>query len=189
MKGKWLIILTIIFVISGCSQLNDQPNNDSERDQVAEELDPTRYQETPVDEELNKKLGYVKYTRDQVQKEPTRDVTIDREKMADMITRIILQNKAFDEVATLVTDEDVLIAYQVNDKIDGDNAAEIARKSAMSVMPRYFEIIVSDNDVIMRDIQSLHNSTTKNKNYDNYKDEIINEMKKSPQGLNENNEE
>lgn len=188
MKGKWLLILTIIFVISGCSQLNDQPNNDSERDQVAEELDPTRYQETPVDEELNKKLGYVKYTRDQVQKEPTRDVTIDREKMADMITRIILQNKAFDEVATLVTDEDVLIAYQVNDKIDGDNAAEIARKSAMSIMPRYFEIIVSDNDVIMQDIQSLHNSTTKNKNYDNYKDEIINEMKKSPQGL-ENVEE
>src|SRR5699024_7837111 len=105
MKGKWLLILTIIFVIDECSQLNDQPNNDSERDQVAEELEPTRYQETPVDEELNKKLGYVKYTRDQEQKEPTRDVTIDREKMADMITRIILQNKAFDEVATLVTED------------------------------------------------------------------------------------
>ena len=59
----------------------------------------------------------------------------------------------------------------------------------MSIMPRYFEIIVSDNDVIMHDIQSLHNSTTKNKNYDNYKDEIINEMKKSPQGLDENVEE
>src|SRR5699024_8510526 len=100
--------------------------------------------------------------------------------MADTIPKIILQNKASDEVATLVTDEDVLIAYQVNDKIAGDNAAEIARKSAMSVLPRYFEIIVSDNAVIMHDIQSLHNSTTTNKHYDNYKDEIINEMKKSP---------
>src|SRR5699024_8962036 len=162
MKGKWLLILTIIFVIAGCSQLNDQPNNDSERAQVAEELDPTRYQETTVDEVLHKQLEYVKYTREQVEKEATREVRIEREKMADMITRIILQNKAFDEVATLVTDEDVLSAYQVNDKIDGDNAAEIARKSAMSVLPRYFEIIVSDNDVIMHDIQSLHNSTTKN---------------------------
>src|SRR5699024_5455872 len=140
-------------------------------------------------EELNKELGYEKYTRHQEQKEPTRHVPIDREKPADMITRIILQNKPSDEVATLVTDEHVLIAYQLNDKLDRDNPAETARKTAMSVLPRYFEIIVSDNDVIMHDIQSLHNSTTKNKNYDNYKDEIINEMKKSPQGLDENNEE
>src|SRR5690625_6533233 len=126
--GKWLLILTIIFVISGCNQLDGQSNNDNEKDQVAEELDPTRYQETPVDEELNKKLGYVKYTRDQVQNEPTRDVTIDREKMADMITRIILQNKAFDEVATLVTDEDVLIAYQVNDRSEERRVGKESRK-------------------------------------------------------------
>src|SRR5690625_6792319 len=113
MKGKWLLILTIIFVISGCSQLNDQPNNDSERDQVAEELDPTRYQETPVDEELNKKLGYVKYTRDQVQKEPTRDVTIDREKMADMITRIILRLLLVDRKSTRLNSSHVAISYAV----------------------------------------------------------------------------
>lgn len=187
MKKKLFMlgILAVVLVISGCGNLN----NYSQRDEVVDELDPTRNQEAPADretQELNKKLGFVKYTRDQLKNEPYQNVTMDREKMADMITRIILRNNTFDEVATLVTDEDVLIAYQANDKIDEDNAAEIAKKTAMSVMPGYFDVYVSDNGVIMRDIQSLHNSTTENKNYDNYKDEIINEMKKSSQGFEEN---
>lgn len=184
MKGKlYAIVLPAIIAlaITGCGKTDDY----SQKDEIDNELDPARHEEymDGEDQELNNKLGYVKYTSDQVKNEPAEDVKMDREKFADMITRNILKNEAFDEAATLVTDEDVLIAYQKNDALADERSAEIARKTATSVMPGYFDIYVSDNDVIMNDIQSLHNSTTQNKNYDNYKDEIINEMKKSPQGF------
>jgi hypothetical protein len=183
MRGKLFafLMLAVALALSGCGK----SDNLSHEDEIVNELDPARFQEYRENSELDNKLGFVNYTQDQVTNEPAENMTMDRRKMADRITKIILQNKAFNEVATLVTDEDVLIAYQLNNNhaIDGERAAEIARKSALSVMPGYFEIIVSDNDVIIKDIQSLHNSSTGNKNYDNYKDEIIKEMEKSPQGF------
>lgn len=178
--SAFILPALLALVVSGCGN----PNDSSQKDEIVNELDPARHEEyTGEDQELNKKLGFVKYTKDQVKNEPIENITIDREKLADMITKNILQNEAFDKAATLVTDEDVLIAYKKNDTLEEEKAAEIARKSAISVMPGYFDIYVSDNDVIMNDIQSLHNSSTHNKNYDNYKDEIINEMQKSPQGF------
>ncbi|GGB36538.1 hypothetical protein GCM10011409_12450 [Lentibacillus populi] len=106
--------------------------------------------------------------------------------MADMITRLILRNEGFDEVATLVTDEEVLIAYQKNDNLDDRTAADIASKTAKSTMPGFFDVYVSDNGTLMNDIQSLHNSSATNKNYDNTIEQIINEMNKSPQGRDDN---
>jgi len=114
-------------------------------------------------------------------------VNTNYEEMADMITRIILQYEGFDEVATLVTDEEVLIVYDRNDEMEDENAADIARKTAVSLMPGFFDIYVSDNEALINDIQSLHNSTTNNQNYDNTIDNIISEMKKSPQGTNDQN--
>src|SRR5699024_11323998 len=114
-------------------------NNYNKKDKVVEEYDPTRNQKRSTNQNTDNKLGYVSYTKDKMKNEPKQNVTIDRNKMADMISRIILQHKDFGEVATLVTDEDVLIAYEANDRIDDEDAADIAKKSALSVMPQYFD--------------------------------------------------
>ncbi|MBY7143990.1 YhcN/YlaJ family sporulation lipoprotein [Virgibacillus sp. NKC19-3] len=175
------IVLIALFALTGCGSTDnagDDPND-------AEPLNPTReQQQAPVDEELDEKLGYVRYTNDQVDndQEGNRNITIDRNEMANMITRVILRNDGFEEVATLVTDGEVLIAYEKEQDMDGATAADIAKKTAMSIMPRFFEIYVSENEVLMEDIESLSNSTTENRNYDNTIDRIIEEMKKSPQG-------
>src|SRR5699024_2318642 len=137
----------------------------NEQEQMSNELQPGK-QHAPTDTEMDHKLGYVRYQQNQVNddQENLRSARIDRPKMADMITRMILRNDHFAEVATLVTDQEVLIAYQLNDDADSQTAADIARKTAQSTMPGFFDIYVSDNSNLMNDIQSLHNSST-NKNY------------------------
>lgn len=103
-----------------------------------------------------------------------------------LITRIALRGEGLEQVATLVTDEEVLIAYEKSDDVDEKEAANIARKTAQSVIPQYYEIYVSDNESLINDIQSLHNSSTTDGSYENTIDQIIKEMEKSPQGKEDN---
>lgn len=179
-KYAFVLLLCTLF-ITACGTNQEA----EEREQIRNELDPTRNDATPSSFEEENRLGYVHYKKDQLNydDEANHSVTMDRHKIADMITRIILRNAAFDEVATLVTDEEVLIAYGKNDELEDKTAADIAKKSAMGVMPRYFDVYVSDNRSLIPDIQSLHNNNTQQGSYRNTITSIIKEMKKSPQGI------
>ncbi|RLL46517.1 hypothetical protein D8M04_04730 [Oceanobacillus piezotolerans] len=179
-KNGLLIILLGLFIIGGCTG----NNNATQTEDISDPLNPDR--ETERNTEFNEKLGYVHFSKDEIDvEEETRSATIDRNQYADMITRTILQNDGFDEVATLVTDQEVLIAYEKSGDLGSEEAADIAVKTAESFMPRFFEVYVSDNPALIHDIQSLHNSTT-NRNYDNTINQIIKEMKKTPQGMTNN---
>lgn len=172
-------LLILATTIAGCG--NNNATN--EHEQIVEELDPEK-ENQPSNPAQDNKLGYVKYTKDQLnnESEQNHSVTIDRTKLANMITRIILRNDGFDEVATLVTDEIALIAYSKEEEMESVNAADIAKKSAVSVLPGYFDVYVSENNMLIQDIQSLHNSRIQENNYDSTINRIIKEMKKSPQG-------
>lgn len=177
-------VFCALFIVSACSNYN---NNATDNEKV---LDPERNLQAPADDDLNDKLGYVHYTRSELDTNPAPapNLNIDRNAMANMITRTIMQNQGFEEAATLVTDQEVLIAYQKNADMEEEKAAQIARNTAMSTMPRYFDIYVSDNNVLIKDIHSLHRSSAKNKMYDNTINRIIDEMKRSPQGINNKEE-
>ncbi|WP_042222681.1 YhcN/YlaJ family sporulation lipoprotein [Oceanobacillus manasiensis] len=181
------------FAIGVCTLLSltacgTNDNAMDERDDVVNQLDPSVDQQSAEDEELNDRLGYVHYTKDQVDNndEMQQEATIDRTQVANTITRLALSGEGLEQVATLVTDEEVLIAYEKTEDVDEKEAATIARKTAQSVIPQYYEIYVSDNESLIQDIQSLHNSRTTNDDYDNTIDQIIKEMEKSPQGNEDN---
>lgn len=176
MRKLHLIVLLTMFITTGCGM--NQLKTD--QDKIAEELNPMRNKDETIDPDLDKRLGYVNYTKEQFDAESKEEhmVTMDRNKMADTIARIILQNNAFEEVATLVTDKEVLIAYDKNDHLSDDEALDFAQKSAMSVMPRFFEIYVTDNPSLIPDIQSLHNTTTLDRSHNNTLQQIISEMEK-----------
>lgn len=182
MKKIMIAGFIMLLVITGCDTTNNTLN---EREQRVNELNPNREElQAPGNEELNDQLGYVHYTQEQFEqnRDDDRVVTMDRNEMASMITSIILRNEDFEQVATLVTGDEVLIAYEIDEGTDENNAAEIARKTAESVMPRFYDIVVSDNPSLIPDIQSLHISRTTNPNYQNTIDKIIEEMESSPQG-------
>ncbi|MFD2629003.1 YhcN/YlaJ family sporulation lipoprotein [Oceanobacillus kapialis] len=186
MKIKHFAIGAItLFTLAACA---NNENAMDERDDIVNELDPSVEQQSAEDEAMNDRLGYVHYTKDQVEnnEQGDQEASIDRTQVANTISRLALTGEGLEQVATLVTDEEVLIAYEKSEAVDEKEAANIARKTAESVIPRYYEIYVSDNDSLIQDIQSLHNSRTTDKGYENTVDQIITEMKKSPQGKGDN---
>ncbi|WP_226376934.1 YhcN/YlaJ family sporulation lipoprotein [Oceanobacillus halotolerans] len=180
--GLLTISLLSLTACGGTNNANEDPADVG--DNLGSNQDYTN-QNTTSNEELHDKIGYVQYTREELEndQEQNREITMDRNAMANIITRNVLRSDGFDEVATLVTDEEVLIAYRKDDEADAENVADIAKKTAMSMMPRYFEIYVSDNETLMKDIHSLHNSSLEDPDdYENTINSIIDEMKESPQG-------
>lgn len=185
-KIAFALLLSTLLIMSACGTNQEA---DSEQEQILNELDPAKDDGSRSSYEKENRLGFVHYTKDQLDNdnEDNHAATIDRHKMADMISRIILRNDGFNEVATLITDQEVLIAYGKNDDIDDKLAADIAKRSAVSAMPRFFKIYVSDNTGLIPDIQSLHNSNTQQGDYHNTVESLIKEMKKSPQGMKREN--
>lgn len=169
-------ILLFLFMI-GCAQTD----NDAANEQQLDPLDPAAERGShEMNNQLNK-LGYVRYKKDELNEnnEQAHEVNINRDEIANMITRIILRNDDFNEVATLVTDEHVLIAYDVDENHSDEHTLDIAKQTAESIVPSYFEVYVSDDDVLMEDIHSLRNSSTDHKNDDNTLNAIIDQMKET----------
>lgn len=184
-KIGFVLLLCTLFM-SACGTGNQEAED---QEQILNELNPAKNDDSRSSFEKENRLGFVHYTKDQLDNDTENNhaATIDRHKIADMISRIILRNDGFDEVATLVTDQEVLIAYGKNDDLDKELAADVAKKTAHSVVPSFFEVYVSDNTGLIPNIQSLHNSSTQQGDYHNTVDSIIKEMKKSPQGMNQEN--
>jgi len=129
-------------------------------------------------------FGYVRYTKDQVgnDEDELRYGVIDREQTSELITRFILQGEGIKDAATLVTDTEVLVAYTPEGNMDSHNAANIAKKSAMSVVPRYYEVYVSDQQNMYRELATLSNMRTEDEEYRDSIESVIEQMRKSPQG-------
>jgi hypothetical protein len=184
MKKIFASITTIclLLVISACNT-NDETDNSVQdmqnRNQIQDELNPNDEFKSRSNQDINHQLGYVRYSKDEIdaQNLNNHEAKIDRREMADMITRLILNNDGFNEVATLVTDQEVLIAYDRDQNSDSKLTKEIAQKTAESVMPRFYKVYVSDNKSFMYDIQSLHNSNT-NRDYDQLIQKLIKGMEK-----------
>ncbi|WP_171038136.1 YhcN/YlaJ family sporulation lipoprotein [Aquibacillus sediminis] len=176
-------LLSSSLLVAGCGTNNQAQNEEF----GGNEFDQPHRSNQHVDEEISSKLGYVRYSKDEVDMdaEQNRNVlSIDRDQLADAISKMVLQYDDFDNVATLVTDDEVLVAYNKPDDLDREKAATMVRKTAMSVVPRFYHVYVSDKPVTFRDIQSLQNSNTMNDDYENALENIIDDMKESPQGEN-----
>ncbi|MDL4839949.1 YhcN/YlaJ family sporulation lipoprotein [Aquibacillus rhizosphaerae] len=184
-KMVYSSLLTVVLLMTGCT------SNDEASDILDRSIDGNNNEfdqfDAPgnQDDELSSQLGYVHYTGDEFEEDIESDhfITIDRNRMADTITRLVLRNDEFEDVATLVTDEEVLIAYEKPEDMDRELAATIVKKTGLSILPRFFDVYVSDQPVSFRDIQSLKNSTTLEDDYENTLESIIKEMENTPQGV------
>lgn len=129
-------------------------------------------------------FGYVRHQKTGVMgTDNNMDVyqAIDREKMADMIGRYSTMVQNVDDVSTLVTDEEVLIVYQT-DSNDRFETADQVKRMAMSVVPRWFHVYVSDDTTLRKDVENFASLDTDSRNVETMIDGVIKQMLKSPQG-------
>lgn len=129
-------------------------------------------------------FGYVRHQKTGVMgTDKNMDVyqAIDREKMADMIGRYSTMVQNVDDVSTLVTDEEVLIVYQTDSK-DRFETADQVKRMAMTVVPRWFHVYVSDDQSLRKDVENFASLDTDSRDVDTMIDGVIKQMLKSPQG-------
>ncbi|MEH7352925.1 YhcN/YlaJ family sporulation lipoprotein [Neobacillus drentensis] len=135
--------------------------------------------------------GYVRHQKSPLMNDKTANnhyTALDREQLANIISKYSTNIPNVNDVATLVTDQEVLIAYDTNSK-DRNLTADQVKKTAMSVVPRYYHVYVTDNKVLMRDVENLANTDSTGKNARNLVNGLITQMKKSPQGQRVNSSE
>ncbi|WP_431804386.1 YhcN/YlaJ family sporulation lipoprotein [Halobacillus andaensis] len=178
-----LALFIPIALMTGCNNTEEQGmelEHEADNDHSIEGNAMDNYNE-PAN---NGQVGYVRFQKDQLdqEEEANHKIKVNREQMADMITRMILRYKEFEDVATLVADDEILIAYQAPENKSRDEAADMVKKTAYSLVPSFYKIYVSDDPASFGDIQSLSNSTVYDEQYSEVVERIVEKMKESPQG-------
>lgn len=128
-------------------------------------------------------FGYVRHQKSGVARDVayTRTPAIDREQAANMISSLCVQLPNVNDIATLVTDEEVLVAYET-DAENINEMADMVKKTAISVIPRYYHVYVTDDPTMMSQIESYSRLDANSRDIDQIINTTIREMLKSPQG-------
>lgn len=136
------------------------------------------------------------YVRDQA--EPVKNsnryneniAAVDYEEIANIINKMVVQLPNIEDSATLVTDEEVLIAYETNvDSSDREMVADQVSKTGLSIVPRFYHVYISDNPEMIHDIERFQSLGVSSPRVDEILEATIKEMLKSPQGKALNNGE
>ncbi|MEK4014192.1 YhcN/YlaJ family sporulation lipoprotein [Peribacillus sp. FSL M8-0224] len=115
--------------------------------------------------------------------------SIDREQLSDVISKLSVQIPNVNDAATLVTDEEVLVVYDTNAK-DRTETADQVKRTAMSVVPRYYHVYVSDDyQNLAQDVENFATVKSGSRGIDYTIEQTIKRMLKSPQGYKMSGEE
>ncbi|WP_042353891.1 YhcN/YlaJ family sporulation lipoprotein [Bacillus rubiinfantis] len=127
--------------------------------------------------------GYVRHQKSPVMNDNTNDNrnAINREQLAHIISKYSVSLPNVNDAATLVTDQEVLVAYDTDTK-DRQLTADQVKRTAISVVPRYFHVYVSDSKNLIQDVENLASLDSTNKYSRSQVTDVIKRMKKSPQG-------
>ncbi|MFC0559482.1 YhcN/YlaJ family sporulation lipoprotein [Halalkalibacter alkalisediminis] len=128
--------------------------------------------------------GYQRYDREHVNNNGRQNVipAVDRSLLADSVTRLVLTNDVVSEAGALVTDKYVLVAYDAQAD-NRESVADQVKRSALSIVPRYYEVYISDNPDHFDEIERFQHMTTGSADMEGALTQTINEMTQaSPQG-------
>ena len=187
---KWSMIIGVCLLLTAAGCSKDMANRD-----VYEESGDTINVNNKREELYNEgggrgvrnvsdDYGFVRHQKSPVQGDQggkEHYSALDREQVANIISQLSTDIPNVNDVATLVTDQEVLIAYSTDTK-NRNHTADQVKRTAMSVVPRFYHVYVSDDNNLMRDVENLANMDSTSKNARNSVNSLIKQMKKSPQG-------
>ncbi|RXJ01814.1 sporulation protein [Anaerobacillus alkaliphilus] len=180
--------VSIVLVATGCQAMME---NSSPIAQDNQELFSSKNRSgdtTVINPDRNyhdvQRFGYVRHQRETAL--PRGGVNphvavYDPELLADAISKLAVLIPDVNEVATLVTASEVLIAYDTT-TTDRFQTADQVKRTAISCVPRYFHVYVSDNPEMMDTIGRYRSLTTRSENVNEVLEQTIHEMLQSPQG-------
>lgn len=128
-------------------------------------------------------FGYVRHQKSGIPMDVTFSPTpgLNREQTANTISSLIVQLPNVNDVATLVTDEEVLVAYETDSNNRFETADQV-KKTALSAVPRYYHVYVSDKTNMIQQIEAFSPLDSTSRDIDEILSKTIREMLQSPQG-------
>jgi hypothetical protein len=190
-KLKKLVIvigLCTITALTGCS--NDTGRNDLYQESGNTiNVNKKRYElyregESQGVRDVSTSYGFVRHQKSPLMGDNTANnsyTALDREQVAHIISKHSVTIPNVHDVSTLVTDQEVLVAYDTDSK-NRNLTADQVKKTAMSVVPRFYHVYVTDNKHLRRDVENLAALNSTSSSARNAVDNVIKQMKKSPQG-------
>lgn len=189
LRNTWLWTgISTIVLLSGCAQMNESTSlYEKSGTTINVRSRNDLYNEHGVKNGMDSRLtnfGYVRHQKSPIPGDTTQYATIpvlNRENVADLISKLCTQLPNVYDVGTLVTDDTVFVVYKT-DSTNRFETADQVKKTAISVVPRYYHVYVSDNPRMFQDIERFGRLDANSQNVDQVLQQTINEMLKSPQG-------
>jgi hypothetical protein len=133
------------------------------------------------------RFGYVRLQKEPIANERNYEsvlpYAINREKVAYAISKMATMLPNVTDAATLVTDEEILVAYETDgDNIDRFTTADQVKLSALSYVPGWYHVYVSDEPGMIKEIENFSQLDAKTRNIDSYLQGAIKLMLRAPQG-------
>ncbi|KZZ83247.1 YhcN/YlaJ family sporulation lipoprotein [Bacillus sp. SJS] len=186
---KPFVFLAVLLLASACQMgeegQKDMTDENGSTINVNEKKD--MYKKTSNEskkEQKTENYGFVRHKKSGLTKngEQTEYYGINREELADTISGLSVQLPGIEEAAVLVTDEEALIAYRGSGR-NRNEMADMVSKTAISAVPRYYHVYISDNPSYFDQLQSYSKMDSQSPNADAIISKLIRQMlKDSPQG-------
>ncbi|QPC47386.1 YhcN/YlaJ family sporulation lipoprotein [Mangrovibacillus cuniculi] len=194
-KPFWMLAACTTIFAAGCSM--DSAFNEPKQDLLQENQHTINvsdqrdlYQENDSEDARNhsEEFGFVRHQKSPVpgDSQPyTPTYTINREEVADTISQMNVAMPDVEDCATLVTDHEVLIAYKTGQTGEEERkkVADQVKKTAVSVIPGWYHVYVSDDPTLIRELESASNGDADTENiheFIEYTAKLM--MSRSPQG-------
>lgn len=185
MNKKILLAGLVALPLAGCqTALNDTEHNiyDEDGNTVHVADKNPQYHEKFRNDNRKGRFGYARHQATPVaNKEEMQAPQIDREEMAHIISSLTVQLPNIQDASALVTDEEALVVYKT-DSGQRKQTADQVKKTAASVVPRYYHIYISDDPDMMQSVANFSRLGANSRNVDQLMADTIKEMQKSPQG-------
>ena len=190
LRNTWLWTgISTIVLLSGCAQMNESTSlYEKSGTTINVRSRNDLYNEHGVKNGMDSRLtnfGYVRHQKSPIPGDTTQYYAtipvLNRENVADLISKLCTQLPNVYDVGTLVTDDTVFVVYKT-DSTNRFETADQVKKTAISVVPRYYHVYVSDNPRMFQDIERFGRLDANSRNIDQILQQTIKDMLKSPQG-------
>ncbi|WP_209125765.1 YhcN/YlaJ family sporulation lipoprotein [Alkalihalobacillus sp. BA299] len=166
MKKKMITacVLSSMLITTGCQTLmgNEGPNMQARHTQYNPSGGGAGILHTErngVQNLEHAQFGYVRHQKALEQREHREpDASyLDRDLLADAISKMAVYLPQVEECGTLVTDKYVLVAYETDGDGNREDVAHQVKVTAQSMVPRYYNVFVTDNPEMMEEIERFGN--------------------------------
>ncbi|MDA7027543.1 YhcN/YlaJ family sporulation lipoprotein [Bacillus sp. CLL-7-23] len=185
MNIRFILLVLVLIPLTGCQTALDdsEQNMNEENGNTIHVADRNRqYHQTFRNDERKGRFGYARHQASPVEnKNEIRSPQINRDEIANIISSLTVQLPHIQDASALVTDEEALIVYKTNSK-QREKTADQVKKTASSVIPRFYDVYISDNENLIQSIANFSQLGSNSRNVDQLMADTIKDMQKSPQG-------